>query len=1349
VQVGDVIAGRFELVSVAGRGGMGLVFRAHDRESGRVVALKTLAASEALEVQRFRREARVLRGLSHPGIVRYVADGSSETGAPWLAMEWVEGEDLKTRLRRGPLDIEETIELGIELCEALSTLHAMRVVHRDIKPGNVRLIENGTRRSMLLDFGLVRALEGSATDELHTDASLVLGTPGYLSPEHARGEPADERADLFSLGAVLYACVSGVPPFRGPTAVATLAKVVLEDPPPLRARRPECPRGLERMVAGLLEKEPARRPESAAEVARTLRVLLESRSLAPGLVSNIHVHSGGPSQQVPVAYEMETLIGRRFEAPAEVAAGESWQRDGGDTTDFSTSHARRAAIGATEQRVVCLLLGRGLDTARSAEGHDPASASRERATGLAGSPLVMLADGSFLGGLGSANGVERSREGGGHTFTPRDQAAYAARRALALRDSHPGVRIALAMGHATIAQLPFGDAVDRAAQLLLATDAGQIRVDPLAVALLASRFEIVQGCLTGERATDDQPTVLGRATPTVGRRLEAAILEATAREAFGDSVARVVLVTAQAGVGKSRLARDLVRSVGSKPLVLLGQGEAMSSGAPYVMLAPALRRAVGIRDPDPLEVRHAVLEAFLGAYPPDAPSSRTSLFLGELLGAPYRAELDPALRAARADPALMAEQIRSAVIALARGITAVRPLLVVLEDLHWGDQPSVRLVDTLLGALADAPVFVLALARPEVHQSFPGLFASRAPTEVRLDALTAKASAELARCALGPIEDARLEAVVRRAGGNPFYLEELVRAVAGGGGDELPETVLGTVQARLTGLAPEARRFLRAASVFGESARVSGIEMLLESNTHPFSTADWTSELLARELFVEEAPHVDGSRVLRFRHALVRDAAYAMLTEADRVLAHARAGEWLEQQGGAAAALLARHHERGERPDRAVRALVPAAEQALEGSDLDGALAHVEHALSLGADGEYRGALAAVGATAAYWKNSFTDAVRHGETALESLEVGEPRWFAAAGSTLVSLARLGEYVRFDALFEQVRVATARGDGALGEQVTALARGTFQLVFAGRFKEADRTLDRITELSDRPRTLDARARAQAHHVRGVRAAMIGDVGVFLTHLTSALDAFVEAGDWRNVSLEATTVGWCWAELGQTERAIETITENLTRAERARAPQAVTYAKVNLGYALSLDPTRAEDARRLLETAVAECAGVRNARLEGWARTHLAALALAQACPVEAEEQAALAVERLSAAPGLRAWASATHARALVRLGRPDAAILLADGAMQTLTELGGLLQGESIPPLARVEALTALGLGTQAEDAGGDAIERLRARAERLPEPGWRQTFLARADSRATLAFARGAALSGGKSSAGC
>ncbi|MFO0021411.1 MAG: protein kinase domain-containing protein, partial [Deltaproteobacteria bacterium] len=120
MQIGDVIAGRFELVSVAGEGGMGLVFRAHDRETGREVALKTLTAAGASESQRFRREARVLRGVSHPGIVGYVADGVSESGAPWLAMEWVEGEDLRSRLRRGPLAVEEAIGLAIELCEALS-----------------------------------------------------------------------------------------------------------------------------------------------------------------------------------------------------------------------------------------------------------------------------------------------------------------------------------------------------------------------------------------------------------------------------------------------------------------------------------------------------------------------------------------------------------------------------------------------------------------------------------------------------------------------------------------------------------------------------------------------------------------------------------------------------------------------------------------------------------------------------------------------------------------------------------------------------------------------------------------------------------------------------------------------------------------------------------------------------------------------------------------------------------------------------------------------------------------------------------------------------------------------------
>ncbi|MFN7698388.1 MAG: serine/threonine-protein kinase, partial [Deltaproteobacteria bacterium] len=140
MQIGDVIAGRFELVSVAGEGGMGLVFRAHDRETGREVALKTLTAAGASESQRFRREARVLRGVSHPGIVGYVADGVSESGAPWLAMEWVEGEDLRARLRRGPLEIEEAVALGVELSESLSALHAAKTVHRDLKPGNVRLL---------------------------------------------------------------------------------------------------------------------------------------------------------------------------------------------------------------------------------------------------------------------------------------------------------------------------------------------------------------------------------------------------------------------------------------------------------------------------------------------------------------------------------------------------------------------------------------------------------------------------------------------------------------------------------------------------------------------------------------------------------------------------------------------------------------------------------------------------------------------------------------------------------------------------------------------------------------------------------------------------------------------------------------------------------------------------------------------------------------------------------------------------------------------------------------------------------------------------------------------------------
>jgi predicted ATPase len=225
--------------------------------------------------------------------------------------------------------------------------------------------------------------------------------------------------------------------------------------------------------------------------------------------------------------------------------------------------------------------------------------------------------------------------------------------------------------------------------------------------------------------------------------------------------------------------------------------------------------------------------------------------------------------------------------------------MVVLEDLHWGDQPTIDFFDQALEELHDMPLFVLALARPEVHERFPGLWGERRSQEMRLGALTRKAMDRLARHALGEhVGPDTIERLAKLSEGNAFYLEELIRKAAEGPGAELPETVVAMVQSRLGALDEEARLLLRAASVFGEVFWVEGAAALLGGAEHAPRARERLRELVAREVVVRR----DGGRFpqqeeFAFRHALLREGAYAMLTSEDRALGHRLAAEWLEQQG--------------------------------------------------------------------------------------------------------------------------------------------------------------------------------------------------------------------------------------------------------------------------------------------------------------------------------------------------------------------------------------------------------------------------------------------------------------------
>ena len=244
--LGEVVAGRFELERLAQIGGMGSVYQARDRITQHRVAVKLLRAPGGSHDARFLREAALLAELRHPAIVRHIAHGRTTSGELYMAMQWLEGEDLAHRIGRGPLPAGEAIDMLRRIAEGLALLHDRGGVHRDLKPSNLFLENNDPTQVKILDFGIARATAALAL----TATGTVMGTPGYTAPEQARGtKDVDTRADVFSLGCVLFECLTGRAAFRGDHVMAVLAKVLLEDPPRLVDVAPDAPPELEALIA--------------------------------------------------------------------------------------------------------------------------------------------------------------------------------------------------------------------------------------------------------------------------------------------------------------------------------------------------------------------------------------------------------------------------------------------------------------------------------------------------------------------------------------------------------------------------------------------------------------------------------------------------------------------------------------------------------------------------------------------------------------------------------------------------------------------------------------------------------------------------------------------------------------------------------------------------------------------------------------------------------------------------------------------------------------------------------------------------------------------------------------------
>jgi serine/threonine-protein kinase len=267
--VGELIAGRYELEELVGTGGMSSVYRAHDRLLERNVALKILHeqfTGDGDHVERFRREARAVAQLAHPNIVT-VIDRGEQDSRQFIVFEYIPGANLKGLVERtGPLPERDALRLGLQVARGLAFAHGQGLVHRDVKPQNVLLTEEG--RAKVTDFGIARSLEVAGG---LTRTGTVMGTSDYIAPEQARGAHVDELSDVYSLGAVLYELLTGEVPFSGDNFVAVAMRHINEPPPSVRERRPDVSPRLDAAIRRAMAKDPGDRFRSMEELAAELQ----------------------------------------------------------------------------------------------------------------------------------------------------------------------------------------------------------------------------------------------------------------------------------------------------------------------------------------------------------------------------------------------------------------------------------------------------------------------------------------------------------------------------------------------------------------------------------------------------------------------------------------------------------------------------------------------------------------------------------------------------------------------------------------------------------------------------------------------------------------------------------------------------------------------------------------------------------------------------------------------------------------------------------------------------------------------------------------------------------------------
>jgi eukaryotic-like serine/threonine-protein kinase len=1273
---GVVLAERFEIETLVGQGGMSLVYRALDRTTNQLVALKLVLAEshEADRLERFARECRMLADLDHPNVVRYVAHGETAEGQAYLAMEWLEGVDLSSMLIEGTMTLDDCLIVLRGAAAAVAVVHAKGIVHRDIKPSNLFLRGGSASDIVLLDLGVARRYDVSAA---LTSATALLGTPFYMAPEQvSSARDVRATADVFALGCVFYECLTGRPPFDAPQLLGVLARILHDHPPEVRSLRPEVPASWQALLDRMLAKSPDSRPADGTLLLRELDAL---------------PHAEASSKPPPPL----------------------------DASEFDRRSADQVLVS------VVLVNGFRLRVTGAADPLDALASTLQRF----GCPIELLADGSLLA-----------------TVLPRpsatDQVRIAAHCALYLRDQLPGAAIAIATGRAPLGpSQQVGDAVDRAALLLVARAAGDatIRLDEVSSRLLEPLFVTSRrgdeiALVAARAALDETRPLLGKPTPCVGRESELLQLENLVASMVEDNTPRTAVVVAPPGLGKSRLRHELLRRVGERypeSVRFVGYGDPLSAGSPYVLIGDALRRHAGIRVGDAPDRGRALVRELCRRVP--APNrQRVSEFIGELAGVPFPDDASPPLRAARDDRRLMSEQITTAFHEFLAAESTSSTMLLVLEDLQWGDALTVKLVESALRELDTGRLFVLCVGRPEVDEIFPRLFEGRRALTIDLRPLGKAASEELARRVLGDTAGQdTVDRVARLAAGNTLLLEEMIRATAEGNTEDIPETVLAMLQARLSRLPPEARLVLRAGSILGETFWQDGVRHIVRDWGEDREIEATLEALVEAEVLGKlRTSRFPGEAAFAFRHALVCDAAFGLVAEADGRTGHRAAAAWLETKGETDAVVLARHAERGGDLTRAIDHYARAAEQSLEGHDFESAFDRASKAIRCGATGKALGRLRGIEAFAHCAKGDWKESARLGAEALELLTRGDSAWCRVVEMLMQVLPNVNDFETYQRLADDM--LTLRPDAvARPAYLRALCTQLLGYAIAGAREPGLRCIRLIEELVHVETETDAMARGYSRLWRAIFGTVLGeDIPKALSLADASMRDLEEAQVTYRLALGHIIRAFALWQLGRYEDSARAARAGRSLAREVHDDYHVSLADWYLALTLSesSDPADLDEAERCARTMIE----LGSAAFEGTALAMMARASAARSNWVPALEQAKRADELLNGITPYRLFATTSALRALLALGRDREACTLALEALAAYRALDGAVCSELPFLVSAAEACRAGGKQPEADTTLDLAFRQMERRASKIEAGSARNTFLAQQSCRRAL-----------------